>query len=113
MKFEVEMKQIFTVEFSDKDLAEKYFVGEDAPNAEAFFESDELSEVAEYLCHAFNNHSHFYQDGDWVKQIEGFANFVRGVRNRETYVSETNEYGKIIVTETQELEVDYTQTISN
>lgn len=116
MKYEVELKQVIHVEFSDEQSANKYFVGEDAEHAQMFFESDSLSEVAEHLSFNFNLCNDYYEDGKWVKFIEGFDKFVRydiwkGDYCTRQYISETEEYGGIILVEEQELEVDYTQEI--
>ncbi|QCQ58459.1 hypothetical protein barba126A_phanotate83 [Rheinheimera phage vB_RspM_barba_12-6A] len=116
MKFEVELKQVVHVEFKDLELAEKYFVGEDAEHATVFFESEHLSEVAKHLSYTFNLCSTYYEDGKWMKFIEGFDKFIRheiwtGDCWTWQFISDTDEYGVIILIEEQELEVDYVQEI--
>ena len=116
MKFEVELKQVVHIEFKDLELAEKYFVGEDAEHARGFFKSEDLSEVAENLSYNFNLCSTYYEDGKWLKFIEGFDKFIRhdiwsGDYCTRQFISDTDEYGVIILTEEQELEVDYVQEI--
>lgn len=116
MKYEVELKQVIHVKFSDEVSANKYFVGKDAEHAQMFFESESLSDVAEHLSYNFNLCRDCYEDGKWMKFVEGFDVFVRhdvwqGDYCTRQYISETEDYGAIILVEEQELEVDYTQEV--
>jgi hypothetical protein len=102
--FNVDLKQELRVTFSDEDKATKYFVGEDAEHAQAFFESGDMEEFVNTFSLMFANH---LNSVSWasVLDIEGFAMFKRELNK---FISSTDEYGDIIVEDVSRgLDVDY------
>jgi hypothetical protein len=100
--FNVELKQEFRVVFTNPDLAEEYFVGEDSKFAEFMYENESLEELAGSLCYTF---AMTHQCGDNKVQIEGFELFRSSTF--DTYISSADEYGDIIVSRVTGLEVDW------
>lgn len=93
MSYKVELKAEIRVQFSQPDLAEEFFIGGDW--SESFCDFAYLDQLSEYL--AYNFHV-------FGTDLEGFAKFKR---EKDYFVSEAVEYGKIYLKYDQELEVDY------
>lgn len=100
--FGVELKEELSVSFSNPELAEKYFVGEDAEFAQFMYENESLEELAGNVAFSFQREFGFSNKVD----IEGFATFVYD-KEKKGHVSNTEEYGSIIIQRSSGLEVDY------
>jgi hypothetical protein len=100
--FNVELKQEFRVVFTNPELAQEYFVGEDCKFAEFMYENDSLDDLAGSLSYGF---AITHQCGDDKVDIEGFALFKSS--KFDTYISSADEYGDIIVSRVTGLEVDW------
>lgn len=98
----VNLRQEFSVSFSDPELAEEYFTGEDTAFTRWFYESIDLEDFLETFTLNFANEVNRHW-GDI--QLEGFATFKVDGR---TYVSTAEEYGTITVKNVRGcLELDY------
>ena len=101
--FEVNLKQEFNVTFSEPELAEEYFTGEDTDFTRWFYESIDIENFLETFTINFANALN-RKHGD-IMLIEGFAAF-KQQGNR--YTSTTDEYGTITVQDVSRgLEFDY------
>lgn len=98
----VNLKQEFNVKFSDPELAEEYFAGEDTGFTRWFYESLDLEDFLEAFTLNFANEVN-RNFGDL--NIEGFATFKRDGNH---YTSIADEYGTITVQDVSRgLELDY------
>lgn len=99
MKFTRSFKTELSIEFSDAEKAEKFFI--DSDWSEFFFSSSDMEDFSEILLEQFINSQHgsIYVKGKVVgrgKDIEGYNHFLSNF-DCDEYKSSSDEYGDIII----------------
>lgn len=104
-RFEVDLKQVFEVTFTEPEEVFEFFLKGDW--CKTFYKFNDESELVEHLTQAFAfTSTHFdKQQGKCVKFIEGFGLFIENTCSGE-WACELNNGSHIRIEETAELSVD-------
>ena len=99
VKFKSEISIEVSVEFSNEELALKFFT--DSKWNQQFYDFKTLEEVAEHLASSFSNKTGFWDGSHFVMFIEGFGDFKCGV-NGYVSTNDIGEFGEITLKLIQE-----------
>lgn len=117
MKRKVTLETEVVVGYSNPEKAHQYFIEGDWKNT--FFDLDDLEDLTEFLALAVFQHPEGFRlvqfgvkgnEYRFVKEMEGFATFIKDENGANSWVSEHDVYGAITV-HLEELEVSFSPEV--